>query len=326
MLRLPDFDYYAPSTVEEAVRVTADHGPASAYVAGGTDLYPNMKRRQQTPAVVVGLSRIPALREISGEASSGLRIGAGVTLTRLAEDERVRAAYPSVAYAASTISTPLLRNMGTIGGNLLLDTRCNYYDQSFEWRKSIDFCMKRDGDICWVAPSSPVCWAVNSSDEAPLMVALDAKLRFISPDGEREVSARELYGADGINYLTKRPDELLVDIHLPAVNGWRATYVKLRRRASFDFPVLGVAARVKTAADGTVEEATIVLGAVHPSPMIVKEAGAALVGRRLTDEAIAEAGEIAQHQARPLDNTDFLPHWRKQVVSTYVGRALRELR
>jgi len=326
MLRLPDFDYYAPSTAEEAVRVAADHGPDAAYVAGGTDLYPNMKRRQQTPAVVVGLSRISALREITGEASSGLRIGAGVTLTRLAEDERVRAAYPSVAYAASTISTPLLRNMGTIGGNLLLDTRCNYYDQTYEWRKSIDFCMKRDGEICWVAPSSPKCWAVNSSDEAPLMVALDAKLRFVSPDGEREIPARELYGADGINYLTKRPDELLLDVCLPPANGWRAAYVKLRRRASFDFPVLGVAARVKTAADGTVEEATVVLGAVHPSPRIIEEAGAVLVGRKLTDEAIREAGEIAQHLARPLDNTDFLPHWRKQVVATHVGRALAGLR
>lgn len=326
MLRLPDFDYYAPSTAEEAVRVAADHGPDAAYVAGGTDLYPNMKRRQQTPAVVVGLSRIAELRKISGEASSGLRIGAGVTLTRLAEDERVRAAYPSVAYAASTISTPLLRNMGTIGGNLLLDTRCNYYDQTYEWRKSIDFCMKRDGDICWVAPSSPKCWAVNSSDEAPLMVALDAKLRFVSLDGEREIPARELYGADGINYLTKRPDELLLDVCLPPANGWRAAYVKLRRRASFDFPVLGVAARVKTAADGTVEEATVVLGAVHPSPRIIEEAGAVLVGRKLTDEAIREAGEIAQHLARPLDNTDFLPHWRKQVVATHVGRALAGLR
>jgi len=216
--------------------------------------------------------------------------------------------------------------MGTIGGNLLLDTRCNYYDQTFEWRKSIDFCMKRDGDVCWVAPGSSTCWAVNSSDEAPLMVAIGATLRFVSPDGERVVAARDLYRKDGIAYLTKRPDELLVDVTLPAVNGWRATYVKLRRRASFDFPVLGVAACVSTSADGTVTEASLVLGAVSPCPTEVPEAAAALVGRPLTDASIAEAAEIAQHLARPLDNTDFAPHWRKQVVSVYVARALGELR
>ena len=326
MLRLPDFDYHVPKTVDEAVAMRADHGPDAMFVAGGTDLYPNMKRRQQTPRTVIGLGRLAALRSIEGEPSSGLRVGASVTLTELAEHPVVRAAYPAVAHAAETISTPLLRNMGTIGGNLLLDTRCNYYDQTFEWRRSIDFCMKKDGEICWVAPSSPKCWAVNSSDEAPLMVALGAKLRFVSAEGERLVAARDLYQKDGIDYLTKRPDELLVDVHLPATNGWRATYVKLRRRGSFDFPVLGVAARIKTAADGAVSEAAVVLGAVSPSPTLVEEAAERLVGRPLTDESIAEAAEIAQHLARPLDNTDFLPHWRKQVVAVYVTRALAQLK
>jgi 4-hydroxybenzoyl-CoA reductase subunit beta len=326
MLRLPEFEYFAPRAVEEAVGLKAEHGTGAMFVAGGTDLYPNMKRRQQTPAAVVGLGRIAELRRIEGEPETGLRVGAGVTLTELAEDARVREAYPAVAHAAESISTPLLRNMGTIGGNLLLDTRCNYYDQTYEWRRSIDFCMKRDGEVCWVAPGSPKCWAVNSSDEAPLMVALGAKLRFVSAEGERVVEARDLYNKDGIDYLTKRPDELLVDVQLPATNGWRATYVKLRRRGSFDFPVLGVAARIKTAADGIVEEAAVVLGAVSPAPTLIEEAGARLVGRPLSDESIAEAAEIAQHLARPLDNTDFAPHWRKQVVSTYVTRALGELR
>jgi 4-hydroxybenzoyl-CoA reductase subunit beta len=326
MLRLPDFDYHAPATVEEAVRVMADAGPEAAYVAGGTDLYPNMKRRQQTPRTVVGVNRIDALRLIEGDPASGLRVGAAVTLTQLAEDAHVRAAYPAVARAAKDVSTPLLQNMGTIGGNLLLDTRCNYYDQTYEWRRSIDFCLKRDGEICWVAPGSPKCWAVSSSDEAPLMVALGARLRFVSPRGEREVLARDLYSDDGILYLHKQPDELLVDIHLPPVNGWRATYLQLRRRGAFDFPVLGVGARVSLAPDGTVESASIVLGAVAPAPVEIEEAARALVGHQLTDESIARAAGIAQHRARPLDNTDFAPHWRKQVVSTYVARALNELR
>jgi 4-hydroxybenzoyl-CoA reductase subunit beta len=326
MLRLPEFEYHAPRTVEEAVAIMAESGPDAAYVAGGTDLYPNMKRRQQTPPVVIGLSRIASLRRIDGEPASGLRIGAGVTLAELASDPRVKSAYPAVASAAESVSTPLLRNMGTIGGNLLLDTRCNYYDQTYEWRRSIDFCMKKDGAVCWVAPGSPTCWAVNSSDEAPLMVALGARLRFVSPSGEREVEARELYNHDGISYLNKRPDELLVDITLPATNGWRATYLKLRRRDSFDFPVLGVAARLDFDGDRTVTAARVVVGAVAPSPLVVDEAEKELVGRPLADEAIERAAEIAQHQARPLDNTDFVPHWRKQVVRTYVRRALNQLR
>jgi 4-hydroxybenzoyl-CoA reductase subunit beta len=326
MLRLPDFDYHAPRTVDEAVRIVSDAGPEGAFVAGGTDLYPNMKRRQQTPRVVVGLSRVDALRSIEGDPASGLRVGAAVTLTELAADPRVRAAYPAVAHAAKEVSTPVLQNMGTIGGNLLLDTRCNYYDQTYEWRRSIDFCMKKDGEVCWVAPGSPRCWAVNSSDEAPLMVALGARLRFVSPRGEREVAARDLYNHDGIAYLNKAPDELLVDVRLPPVDGWRATYLKLRRRGSFDFPVLGVGARVTLASDGTVEGASVVLGAVAPAPLELEEAARELVGRPLSDDTIARAAEIAQHRARPLDNTDFAPHWRKQVVSTYVARALNALR
>jgi 4-hydroxybenzoyl-CoA reductase subunit beta len=326
MLRLPEFEYHAPRTVDEAVGLMAESGSTAAYVAGGTDLYPNMKRRQQTPDVVIGLGRVDALRRIDGEPASGLRIGAGVTLTQLAANPLVKSAYPAVAHAAESISTPLLRNMGTIGGNLLLDTRCNYYDQTYEWRRSIDFCMKKDGAVCWVAPGSPTCWAVNSSDEAPLMVALGARLRFVSPSGEREVEARDLYNHDGIRYLDKRPDELLVDVSLPATNGWRATYLKLRRRGSFDFPVLGVAARVDFAEDGAVKAARLVVGAVAPSPLLIEDAEKELVGGPLTDEAIERAAEIAQHQARPLDNTDFVPHWRKQVVRTYVRRALNQLR
>ncbi|HEY3172171.1 MAG TPA: FAD binding domain-containing protein, partial [Thermoanaerobaculia bacterium] len=149
MMRLPKFRYYSPRTVGEAVAIRADAGPDGAYVAGGTDLYPNMKRRQQTPKVVIGLSRIPELSRI-GEQNGRLVLGAGLLLSNVENDPRVRAEYPGLAHAVSEISTPPLRNMGTLGGNLLLDTRCNYYDQNYEWRKAIDFCMKKDGVICWV--------------------------------------------------------------------------------------------------------------------------------------------------------------------------------
>jgi 4-hydroxybenzoyl-CoA reductase subunit beta len=320
VLRLPSFRYLQPGSLAEAVKMKADAGPDGMYVAGGTDLYPNMKRRHQEPRTVISLM---GLRELRAGALS-----AGITLTDLARAE-VPAA---VRRAAALVSTPLLRNMGTLGGNLCLDTRCNYYNQSYEWRKSIDFCMKKEGHICWVAPSSPRCWAVSSSDVAPVMVAIGAEYRLVGPQGERIVPAGRFYNNDGINYLTKQPDEILVDVRIPATNGWSAVYHKLRRRGSFDFPVLGVAAWVKrdTATGkretGNVIDARIVLGGVASYPQEIPEAGAALAGKQLTDESIAAAAEAAYRPSKPMDNTDFDLSWRKQMTRVYVTRALEEIR
>ncbi|MEP6820542.1 MAG: FAD binding domain-containing protein, partial [bacterium] len=304
------------------------------FVAGGTDLYPNMKRRQQTPRTVISVMRVPELNQITGDGKSGIRIGASVTLTDIVEHPLINRDYPVIAHAARTISTPILRNMGTIGGNLLLDTRCNYYDQNYEWRKGINFCLKKDGDICWVAPGSSKCWAVQSSDLVPVMVAIGAKFRLASTLGERMIDAAGFYNDDGIDYLKKRPDELLVDIHLPPLNGWRASYQKLRRRGAFDFPVLGVAAyvqmeEVRTPAsrgsDRVVSAAKIVLGGIAPSPIEVEEAASALIGQPFDDDHIQAAAEAAYVKARPLDNTDFVMNWRKQMTRQYTLRALQEL-
>jgi 4-hydroxybenzoyl-CoA reductase subunit beta len=324
MMRLPKFEYHVPRTVAEAVRIRGEVGPEGQFVAGGTDLYPNMKRRQQVPKTVISVMRLAELNQITGDGPQGLKIGASVTLTEICEHPIINRDYPVVAKAARTISTPLLRNMGTIGGNLLLDTRCNYYDQNYEWRKGINFCLKKDGDVCWVAPGSSKCWAVQSSDLVPVMVAIGAKLRFASTLGERIVDAAGLYNDDGIDYLRKRPDELLVDIQLPPTNGWRASYQKLRRRGAFDFPVLGVAAWIKTH-QNTVTDAKVVLGAIAPSPIEITEAAAALTGQPLDEDRIQAAAEAAYVKARPLDNTDFVYQWRKQMARQYTLRALREL-
>ena len=326
MMRLPKFTYRVPRTVAEAVRMMGDAGAEGQFVAGGTDLYPNMKRRQQTPRTVISVARLAELNEISGDGQSGVRIGAGVSLTDVCESEVINRDYPMVAAAARTISTPVLRNMGTIGGNLLLDTRCNYYDQNYEWRKGINFCMKKDGEVCWVAPGSAKCWAVQSSDLVPLMVAMGARVRLASTLGERVVDAAGLYNNDGINYLHKRADELLVDIQLPTLNGWRATYKKLRRRGAFDFPVLGVAVRLDMDADETIKAAKIILGGIAPAPVEVKEAETALVGAPLDEERMRAAAEACYMKARPLDNTDFVMNWRKQMARPYVLRALEELK
>jgi 4-hydroxybenzoyl-CoA reductase subunit beta len=303
-----------------------DAGPEGQFVAGGTDLYPNMKRRQQTPRTVISVGRIAELRSIEGDGQGGVRIGAGVSLTEIVEHPVINRDYPSVARAARLISTPTLRNMGTVGGNLLLDTRCNYYDQNYEWRRAINFCMKKDGDVCWVAPGSPKCWAVQSSDLVPLMVALGAQLRLVSTVGDRLVSARGFYNNDGIDYLRKRPEEMLTEIQLPPVNGSRAVYKKLRRRGAFDFPVLGVAAALDFDAGGTVTGARVVLGGIAPAPLEVESAAQALVGGPLDSARIAQAAEAAYVRARPLDNTDHLTNYRKQMARPFVQRALEELR
>ncbi len=324
MMRLPPFTYLAPRRLDEAVRLLAEHGAHAMVVAGGTDVYPNMKRRQFEPQVLVGLRGLRDLAGIAGSARDGLRIGAAATLTQVAEHPEVATYYPALARAAGVVSTPQLRNMGTLGGNVCVDTRCNYYNQSYEWRKAIGFCLKKDGDICLVAPGSPRCWAVSSSDTAPVLWTLGADVTLVGPAGERRLPIRALYQDDGIQYLRKAPEEILTELRLPPVDGWRATYWKLRRRGAFDFPVLGVAAAVRLEGD-VCREARIVLGAVASEPRESADAARCLVGERLTPEVIARAAEAAARPSKPLDNTDMVYHYRKRMTRVYVGRALREL-
>ncbi|MCC6671879.1 MAG: FAD binding domain-containing protein [Planctomycetes bacterium] len=323
MLRLPEFTYHRPRTAAEAVRLAAEHGPAAMFVAGGTDLYPNMKRRQQTPTEVVSLAGIPELQRIEGDPAAGVRVGAMVRLSTIEGDPMLRAAYPALVRAVTLISTPHLRNMGTIGGNLLLDTRCNYYDQTHEWRESVHFCMKKDGDTCWVAPGSPRCWAVQSSDTVPLLCAMDAEVSLLSTSGERRIPVRDLYRDDGMRFLTKAPGEVLTALHLPAVGSWRASYRKLRRRGTYDFPVLGVGVCLHM--DGaTVREARIRMGGAGSYAIPATAAEDLLRGKRLTPELVEQAAQLAYKPSRPMDNTDFDANWRKKMAPVFVARALRD--
>jgi len=325
MMRLPLFAFRAPTTLEEAARILHGEGPSAMALAGGTDLLPNMKRRQQVPRTLLSLLGIQALHETQfGE--DGARLGACLTLSDIAADPRFRNGATALAQAAGSVATPQIRNMATLGGNLCLDTRCNYYDQNYEWRKAINFCMKKDGDICWVAPSSPKCMAVSSTDTAPALMALGARVRLVSRSGEREISLTDLYNNDGMNYLHRKPDEILAEVALDPMHGWRSTYWKLRRRGSFDFPVLSVAAAARIRRDAVAQETRIVIGSVASRPLVAGEAGTFLTGRALTDETIAEAASLAARIAKPLDNTDFDMSWRKKVTAEFVRYALRELR
>ena len=324
MMRLPYFQYHAPRTVREGADLLAASPGNTMLVAGGTDLLPNMKRRQQVPATLVGLRQIAELHGITN--GDGLTIGAGTTLADVVRDPRMHGACRGLWQAAAQVATPQLRNMGTIGGNLCLDTRCNYYDQNYEWRKAIDFCMKKDGETCWVATGSPKCLAVSSTDTAPALLALGASVTLVSAGETRRIAVSDLYRNDGIHYLARRPTEVLASIHVPRLDGWRSTYWKLRRRGAFDFPVLSVAAALELASDGSVVAARIVLGAVASCPIEAPDAAASLVGQPLTDEAIARAADLAARPARPMDNTDFALIWRKRVTRDFATYALRELR
>jgi 4-hydroxybenzoyl-CoA reductase subunit beta len=316
MLRLPWFEHRAPRSVAEAAKILAGEGPRAMLIAGGTDLLPNMKRRHQAPQVLVSLAKVDELRKLNGA------FGAGLTLSELVRSEKTPTA---LRHAAVQVATPHIRNMGTLGGNLCLDTRCNYYNQSYEWRKAIDFCLKKDGDVCWVATASKRCVAVSSTDTAPALIALGAKVFLTSEKETREVAVEDLYRNDGIDYLSRRPDEILTAVTLPQ-RGWKSTYWKLRRRGSFDFPILGVAAALRFNSSNEIEEARLALGAVASRPFLVEKASEFLKGKKLTDEVITEASELVANRAKPMDNTDMDLYWRKEVADDFAAYALRELR
>ncbi|HEX2223183.1 MAG TPA: FAD binding domain-containing protein, partial [Thermoanaerobaculia bacterium] len=243
MLRLPQFQFVQPRTIREAAAVLAGEGALEGQpvrlVAGGTDLWPNMKRRHQKAGTVVSLMGIPELSGI--DVNGEIRLGATALLEDVARHRDVRERYPALARAIASISSPPLRHMGTIGGNVCVDTRCTYYNQTEDWRRSISYCMKEEGEICWVATSSPRCWAHTASDSAPMLCALGAEVKLVSAEGDRLLPIENLYQDDGIRYLAKRPDEIVTSIHVPAdatAEHCRSAFWKLRRRGSIDFAVL----------------------------------------------------------------------------------------
>jgi 4-hydroxybenzoyl-CoA reductase subunit beta len=301
--------------------MAADAGPRAMFVAGGTDLYPKLKRRQFEIDTLIGLDFLP--RGVSNGSDASL-IGAGTTLADASRDPHLRKRFAGYAEAAGLVSSPPLRNAGTIGGNLCVDTRCNYYDMTYEWRKAAGFCLKKDGDICLVAPSSPRCWAVSSSDTAPMAIALEGMVTLVAGDGERELPVAALYRDDGIEYMTKQPSEVVTELRLRAASGTRSAYVKLRRRGSIDFPIAGAAVAVRMEGD-IVASCRLVLSAVASHPLEATAAEDFLKGRRLDAEAIRETAELAFKPAKPLDNADLSHFWRKRMVRTVVEQALRRI-
>ena len=325
MLRLPEFNYIQPRSLKQATKALVDLGADAMLVAGGTDVYPKMKRGQFTPRHLISLR---ALRELKGirQNQEGLWIGAGESLTTISNHRLIANHFPALAHAAESVSTPQLRNMGTIGGNILVDTRCNYYDQTFFWRQAVGFCMKKDGDICLVAPGSAKCLAIASSDTSPVLVSLGAEAILVNNRGERRVKLEDLYRDDGIDYSTKVKDEILKALFIPPESlGRRNVYLKLRRRGSFDFPILGVAATMDVDERGECRYASVVLTAVASAPKIVPEASTLFQGKKVTKELIDTVADAAAKISHPLDNTDMDYWYRKRMAKVYTQRALAQV-
>lgn len=336
MLRLPRFRLLEARTYADAARLLREHGAAELdaangtpslrvmTVAGGTDLFPNMKRRQFTPEVLISLQRVEGATRLG--ANGVLRLGAGVTLATLATHPAVRERWTALALAAASVSTPQLRNAGTVGGNLCLDTRCNWYDQSLFWRGAEGFCMKTHPEVvCRVAPSSRSCLAVASADTVPALLALGATVRVEGDGGARELPVAELYRDDGIRFLGIGRDEVVASVSLPDAVGWTSTYLKLRDRGSFDFPLVGIAAALRWDGD-IVAEARVAATAVSSRAMLIDTAATALVGSRLDDEAIATAADAVHKAARPLDNTAGTISQRKRTARVFAERVFASLR
>lgn len=325
MLRLPEFKYYQPRSLKQATKALADCGPDAMFVAGGTDVYPKMKRGQFTPRNLISLR---GLRELKGirQSSDGLWIGAGESLTTVSNHRLIAKHLPALAHAAESVSTPQLRNMGTIGGNVMVDTRCNYYDQTHFWRQAVGFCMKKDGDICLVAPGSAKCLAIASSDTAPVLVSLGAEAIVANQQGERRVKLEDLYRDDGIEYSAKAKDEVLKALFIPRESlARRNAYLKLRRRGSFDFPILGVAATIEIDEHGDCRHASLVLTAVASAPKVINEATTLLQGKKVTLELIDAVANAAAKAAHPLDNADLDYWYRKKMAKVYTQRVMAQV-
>ncbi len=298
--------------------MAAELGTRAMFVAGGTDLFPKLKRRQFDVDALIGLGFLPNQIRRGAEETT---VDAGVTLSAAAADGQLNEEFRGYAEAAGLVSSPPLRNAGTIGGNLCVDTRCNYYDMTYEWRKAVGFCMKKDGVICLVAPSSPRCWALSSSDTAPMAMALEALVTLAGPDGDRQLPVAALYRDDGIDYMAKQPSEVVTSLQIPAADGTRSAYVKLRRRGSIDFPIAGAAVALRLDGD-TVSRCRIVLSAVASHPLEARAADEFLTGKTLNEESVRQAAELAAKPAKPLDNADLTHFWRKRMVRVVVEEAL----
>ena len=322
-MSLPQFKLLLPRTLEEALGLLTNHPDKIRVLAGGTDLIPSMQQKLFDPEYVLDLRHVANLRGIR-ETESGVTIGALTTLTTIEQSPLLRRRYPVLTEAAATVASPLLRNMGTIGGNICLDTRCLWYNQSLTWRKACGFCIKKDGDLCHVAPGGSKCWAAFSGDTPPALLCLDAEVEIASASSMRRLPLRDFYTGEGDAYRKLKSDEILTHVFLPASSAdYRGVYRKLRIRGSIDYPLAGVAVAMKRS-NGYIADARVAITAVNPAPMLVKGARE-LLSDKASDESLAlAAGDLAAKMARPLTTSALTPEYRREMIRVFTKRAVLE--
>jgi 4-hydroxybenzoyl-CoA reductase subunit beta len=320
-LSLSEFRLLRPRTVDEAVGYLAKHAGHVRVLAGGTDLIPSMRQKLFEPEYVLDLRHIAELRGIR-RTEQGTEIGALTTLRAIEYSDFLRLHYPVLTEAAATVASPVLRNMGTIGGNICLDTRCLWYNQSLAWRKGCGFCIKKDGDLCHVAPGGTKCWAAFSGDTPPALLCLNAEIEIASASGIRRIPLREFYTGIGDNYRKLQPNELLTRVFLPkASSDYHGVYRKLRIRGSIDYPLAGVAVVMKRT-NGHVADARVALTAVNPAPVLVKGASELLAGKAVSEPLAEAVGELAAKTAKPLTTSALTPEYRREMIRVFTKRAV----
>ena len=324
MMRLPKMDHCAPATVSDVCSLLDEHGTEARLLAGGSDLLAACKLRNLRPSLLVSLGRIPELKKISFQGHEGLRIGAMTSLRDVRYHSSIRDKYRALAQAAEVVGTVQLQAMGTVGGNLCVNTRCIYYNQSESWRRSRAVCFKMGGNVCHVVPKCKKCYAVFSADTPPALIALDAQVKLISSAGERVISLSDLYTGNGKDPLAIRSGEVLTEIRVPEPVGRQSsTYLKYRARGAIDFPLVGVAVRMGANGDGICVDCKVVLNAVGSAPIEVPYAGELLKGKAPTEELISQAAETAAKGAHPVANTLIsTTAYRRKMAGILTRRAL----
>jgi len=325
VLRLPPFSYHRPVSVAEATGLMSQYAEEAMYVAGGTDLIPNMKHRLFEPTHLIALKSVSELSGIR-EENGYLRIGAAETLAEVARNPGVQKLFPALSDAAGHVAGPQLRNAGTIGGNLCLDTRCTYYNQTSFWRDALGYCLKKDGTVCHVTNVGKKCVAAHSADTPPVLMTLGATITLAGPQRKRRVPIEDFFIADGICNTRRTPVEIVTEIRIPlSVANRRQAYAKLRQRKSIDFPLLTVAVSADIEGDGTVQSINGVVTALGARPRALSGWDDLAVGSTLDADMIDELAERAHEQCHPLENLIVDADWRRAMVPVYVRRVLEKL-
>ncbi len=281
-----------------------------------------MRQKLFEPESVLDLRGIDTLRGIKPLLDGRVEIGALTTIRAIERSDFLQERYPVLSEAASTVASPVLRNMGTIGGNICLDTRCLWYNQSLTWRKGCGFCIKKDGDMCHVAPGGTKCWAAFSGDTPPALLCLEAEIEIASPGGIRRIPLPDFYTGLGDTYRKLQPNELVTRVFLPASSaGYRGVYRKLRVRGSIDYPLAGVAVVMKRS-NGHIADVRIGITAVNPAPLLVKGASELFAGKAV-DAVLAEAaGDLAAKISKPLTTSALTPEYRREMIRVFTKRAV----